>query len=140
MDISDVLFFYILKSAFLVAKTIPANFGCLLFKIMKNGYPTHMIARNSPKNTQANMMKYNSTVKFITASVPTEDKYIIAGTIAAFTKQGIKPFKNNSFTNLDKTIINKHAINVAPVPIRISNGPTVENRFANKQPKVNPTI
>ena len=37
-----------------------------------------MIAKNSPKNTQANMMKYNSTVKFITASVPTEDKYIIA--------------------------------------------------------------
>ena len=99
-----------------------------------------MIARNSPKNTQANMMKYNSIVKFIAASVPTEDKYIIAGTIAAFTKQGIKPFKNNNFTNLDKTIINRQAINVAPVPIKISNGPTVENKFANKQPKVKPIV
>ena len=65
---------------------------------------------------------------------------MVNGTTIAFNKQGIVPLKNRDFTNLERTIIMKHATKVVAVPKIISRGPTEDNRLASKHPNVNPNV
>ena len=54
--------------------------------------------------------------------------------------EGIKLARNNDLTNFDNPIINKQLIKVASVPNIISRGPTVDIKFASKQPRVKPIV